>query len=194
MTPLISRRASDPVHRVVLGGRGSSLYSIYRFRVANVEIEARNLDAQEVIVEVTIRPLSRRAVVQAVHEASTTSPELQHLTSAALDNLGSTITAELSHILALEGGAQEKLMSAIRAATRKHPEFANISEEAQTSILVALLGRVPKEQRDVAVPILAMRSAERLGRQTVIASWSLVAATIGLLVATAGLIVATILH
>jgi hypothetical protein len=155
-----------------------------------IYIQARNMMALEVVLEVSARPRWEDVVDAAVQEAAPESPELQGLSASARDSLSSSLEEQLS---GSETGMStgSLLARAIDLATRTSPEIGNLSPQSQALLLVNILGQLPKEERDIAIPIFSMQSAERLGERVVTASWALVGATIALVLATIALIVVT---
>ncbi len=90
----------------------------------------------------------------------------------------------------LATGDATALEEAIEAASKNDPQLS-LSPQAQTVLLVRLLEKLPKEQRDVAVPIISMRPAEFVGQRLVVATLGLAAATVALVIATIVLVIVT---
>lgn len=178
MTPAPERRSSSEETFVVPPSRSpKTVKHAFPF----VEVGVRNLGPTA--VEIAVRRPWREVVNEAVQEASGENPEIQRLSDSARADLQNSLTSTL------ETGDATALEQAIDAASKK----AKLSPQAQTVLLVRLLERVPKEQRDVAVPIISMRSAELVGQRLVGATKGLAAATAALVIATVVLVIVTAL-
>jgi hypothetical protein len=144
-----------------------------------VEVGVRNLGPTA--VEIAVRRPWRELVNEAVQEASGENPEIQGLSDQVRADLQDSLTSTLAT------GDATALEQAVDAASKK----AKLSSQAQTVLLVQLLERLPKGQRDVAVPILSMRSAELVGQRLVDATRGLAVATLVLVIATVVLVIVT---
>jgi hypothetical protein len=161
-----------------------------RQRRRGIYIQTVNETAIEIELEVYARPRWKEVVDAAVQEASPESPELQRLSADARVNLSTSLEALFSqsesHV-----PTESLLEQAIKIATRASPELGNLSPQIQTALLVNILKRLSKDERDIAIPIFSMQSAERLGERAIAATWALVGATGALVLATIALIIAT---
>jgi hypothetical protein len=164
-----------------------------KIRHSFMSISATNYGPEPVALEVYVRRLGEPEIAAAIEEARARSAELESLSASDRADLGRAIASELADP-GVKVESERDLKMAIDAAMRAKPEFTSLSAEAHAAILVGLFGRLPKEERDVALPILAMQSAATLGRRTIVASWALVGVTAALVFATIALIVVTAIH
>jgi hypothetical protein len=159
--------------------------------IGGVEIAVRNFSPMA--VEIAVRRPWFDEIEDAVEEASDENPELQQLSPNARTDLATSLATALppTKVVGISEGTLEE---AVDAALRGKAEREGLSRHARTAIVVRLLNRLPKDERDVAIPIISMQSAELVGQRLVGATWGLVAATTALVIATIVLIVVTATH
>lgn len=153
-------------------------------------LHASNTTADEMVVEVNMRRQWENVVDAAVQDASPESPELQVLSEKARHDLSASLEKTLSHPES-NVPTENLLLRAVDIATRASPELGALSPQSYTLLLVNILKHLPKDERDIAIPIFSMQSAEKLGERVVTATWALVGATVALVLATIALIIVT---
>ena len=161
--------------------------------IGPVEVQVRNFGPLELEVAVR-RPYWRREVDEVLQEAAGESPELQRLSPDAFEDLAKSLTTALPPPTEVEHATEGTLEEAVEAALKGNRELEALSRQARTTIIVRLLNRLPKDERDVAIPVISMQSAEIVGQRLAVATWGLVGATGALVIATIVLIIVTATH